>query len=60
MPLGEMYAKLLSIGHVAPLSFLPFKPSFPSWYKPELTFEYYAGNPSCKIDTCLAFKRKHL
>jgi hypothetical protein len=28
MPLGEMYAKLLSIGHITPLSFPPLKPPF--------------------------------
>jgi hypothetical protein len=46
MPLGEMYMKLLSIGHMALFPFPPFKPPFPSWYKPELTYEYHVGNPS--------------
>jgi hypothetical protein len=53
MHLGEMYVKLLSIGHVAPLSFPPLKSPFPNWYKPDQTCEYHAGNRSHNIDTCL-------
>jgi hypothetical protein len=60
MPLVEMYAKLLSKGYVAPLSFPPLKPPFLNWYKPDLTYEYHAGNLSHNIDTCLAFMRKLL
>jgi hypothetical protein len=60
MPLKEMYAKLLSTGHVAPLSFPPLKPSFLNWYKLDLTYEYLAGNPGHSIDSCLAIKRKLL
>lgn len=52
IPLKEMYEKLLSIGHVAPLPYLPLKPPFPNWYKLELTCEYYAGNHGHNIDTC--------
>jgi len=34
--------------------------SFPNWYKPNLTYEYHANNPSHNIDTCSTFKRKLL
>jgi hypothetical protein len=60
MPLGEMYANMLSIGHMASLPFPPLKPSFPNWYKTNLTCEYHARNPGHCIDTCSAFKRKLL
>jgi len=33
----DMYAKLLSIGHIALIPALPLQPPFPIWYKPELT-----------------------
>jgi hypothetical protein len=58
MPLKDMYAKLLSIGHIAPIPAPPLQPPFPIWYKPELTCEYHAGNPGHGIETCYAFKRK--
>jgi len=41
MRLGEMDAKLLSIGHVAPLPFPPLNSHFLNWYKPYLTCEYH-------------------
>ena len=60
MLLGEIYAKLLSIGHMTPHLFPSLKPPFPNWYKPDLTCEYHAGNPSHNIDTYSTFKRKFL
>jgi len=60
MLLGEIYANLLSIGHMTPHLFPPLKPPFPNWYKPDLTCEYHAGNPSHNIDTYSTFKRKFL
>jgi len=60
MPLKDMYAKLLSIGHIAPIPALPLQPPFPIWYKPELTCEYHAGNPGHGIETCYAFKKRLL
>jgi len=60
MPLKDMYAKLLSIGHIAPIPTLPLQPPFPIWYKPELTCEYHAGNPGHGIETCYAFKKRLL
>jgi hypothetical protein len=60
MPLKDMYAKLLSIGHIAPIPALPLQPPFPIWYKPELTCEYHAGNPRHGIETCYAFKKRLL
>jgi hypothetical protein len=56
MPLKEMYAKLLSIGQIAPIPTLPLQPPFPIWYKPELTCEYHAGIPGHCLETCYAFK----
>ena len=32
MPLKDMYAKLLSIGQIAPILTLPLQPPFPIWY----------------------------
>ena len=60
MPLKDMYAKLLSIGHIAPIPALPLQPPFPIWYKPDLTCEYHAGNPGHGIETCYAFKKRLL
>jgi hypothetical protein len=60
IPLGEMYTKLLSIGHMTHLSFPPLKPPFLNWYKLDLTCEYYTGNPDHNIDTCSTFERKLL
>jgi hypothetical protein len=60
MPLKDMYAKLLSIGHIAPIPALPLQPPFPIWYKPELTCEYHAGNPGHGIETCYDFKKRFL
>jgi len=60
MHLKDMYAKLLSIGHIAPIPATPLQPPFPIWYKPELTCEYHAGNPGHGIETCYALKRKLL
>jgi hypothetical protein len=60
MPLKDMYAKLLSIGHIAPIPALPLQPPFPIWYKLELTCEYHAGNPRHGIETCYAFKKRLL
>jgi hypothetical protein len=60
MPLKKIYAKLLRIGHVAPLPFPPLKPHFPIWYKPKLNFKYHAGNSGYSIDTCFALKKKLL
>ncbi|XP_061983063.1 uncharacterized protein LOC133702756 [Populus nigra] len=60
MPLKDLYAKLLSIGHIAPILLPPIQPSFPIWYKPELTCEYHAGNLGHGIETCYAFKRRLL
>jgi hypothetical protein len=60
MPLKDVYAKLLSIGQIAPIPAPPLQPPFPIWYKPELTCEYHAGNPGHRIETCYAFKRKLL
>jgi hypothetical protein len=34
MPLKDMYAKLLSIGQIAPIPTLPLQPPFPIRYKP--------------------------
>jgi len=60
MPLGEIYTKLLSMGHVAPLLYSPLKSHFPNWYKPNLTYEFHTKNLSHNIDTCSTFKRKLL
>jgi hypothetical protein len=60
MPLKDLYAKLLSIGQIAPILLPPIEPPFPIWYKPELTCEYHAGNPGHEIETCYAFKRRLL
>ncbi|XP_073259781.1 uncharacterized protein [Populus alba] len=60
MPLKDLYAKLLSIGQIAPILLPPIQPPFPLWYKPELTCEYHAGNPGHGIETCYAFKRRLL
>ncbi|XP_073261648.1 uncharacterized protein [Populus alba] len=60
MRLKDLYAKLLSIGQIAPVLLPPIQPPFPIWYKPELTCEYHAGNPGHGIETCYAFKRRLL
>ncbi|XP_011015726.1 PREDICTED: uncharacterized protein LOC105119299, partial [Populus euphratica] len=60
MPLKDLYAKLLSIGHIAPIPALPLQPPFPIWYKPELTCEYHTGNLRHGIETCYAFKKRLL
>jgi hypothetical protein len=60
MPLKDMYAKLLSIGQIAPISTLPLQPPFPIWYKPELTCEYHVGIPEHGLETCYAFKKRLL
>jgi hypothetical protein len=58
MPLKEMYGKLLSLSHVAPLPYPPLKPPFINWCKLEITCEYHARYLGHSIDTCSAFKRK--
>jgi len=58
MPIKKMYAKLLSIGYVAPLPFPPLKPPFHEAIGHNI--EYHVRNPSHNIDTYLAFKRKLL
>nr|XP_034900655.1 LOW QUALITY PROTEIN: uncharacterized protein LOC118038417 [Populus alba] len=56
----ELYAKLLSIGQIAPLPIPPMQPPFPAWYNPEVTCEYHAGHAGHSIEACFAFKRKVL
>jgi len=56
--LKELYAKLLSIGQIAPLPLPPMQPPFPTWYNPELTCEYHAGNTGHSIENCVAFKKR--
>eukprot|EP00258_Populus_trichocarpa_P037241 XP_024453260.1 uncharacterized protein LOC112326933 [Populus trichocarpa] len=56
--LKELYAKLLSIGQIAPLPIPPMQPPFPTWYNPEVTCEYHAGHAGHSIEACFAFKRK--
>ncbi|XP_034906448.2 uncharacterized protein [Populus alba] len=58
--LKELYAKLLSIGQIAPLPIPPMQPPFPAWYNPEVTCEYHAGHAGHSIESCFAFKRKVL
>jgi len=58
--LKELYAKLLSIGQIAPLPIPPMQPSFPTWYNPEVTCEYHTGNAGHSIEVCFAFKKKVL
>jgi len=53
--LKELYAKLLSIGQIAPLPLPPMQPPFPTWYNPELTCEYHVGH---NIKNCIAFKKR--
>jgi len=60
MPLKDLYAKLLSIGHIAPIPALPLQPLFPIGHKPELTCDYHAGNPWHDLETCYTFKRRLL
>jgi hypothetical protein len=56
--LKELYAKLLSIGQIAPLLLPHMQPPFPTWYNPELTYEYHAGNTGHNIENCVAFKNR--
>jgi hypothetical protein len=58
--LKELYAKLLSIGQIAPLPVPLMQPPFPTWYNPEVTCEYHAGHASHSIEACFAFKKKVL
>jgi len=58
--LKELYAKLLSIGQIAPIPIPPIQPPFPTWYNPEVTCEYHAGNAGHSIETCVAFKKRVL
>jgi len=58
MPLKDWYAKLISIGHIAPIPALPLQPPFPIWYKPKLTCEYHVGNLGHGLEMCYAFKRR--
>ncbi|XP_034899372.1 uncharacterized protein [Populus alba] len=58
--LKELYAKLLSIGQIAPLTVPLMQPPFPTWYNPEVTCEYHAGHASHNIEACFAFKSKVL
>jgi hypothetical protein len=60
MSLKDLYAKLLSIGHIALIPTLPLQPPFPIGYKPELTYKYHAGNPGHGLETCYAFKKRLL
>jgi hypothetical protein len=60
MPLREMYAKLISIGHTTHLPFPPLKPPFLNWYGLGLICEYHARNPGHNIDNLSVFKRKLL
>jgi hypothetical protein len=60
MTLKELYAKLLSIGQIALLPLPPMQPHFPTWYNPELTCEYHAGNTGHSIENCVAFKKRVL
>jgi hypothetical protein len=60
MTLKELYAKLLSIGQIALLPLPPMQPPFPTWYNPELTCEYHAGNTGHSIENCVAFKKRVL
>jgi hypothetical protein len=34
------------------------QPPFPTWYNPELTCEYHAGNTGHSIENCIAFKKR--
>jgi len=56
IPLEEMYSKLLSTGHVAPVPLTPLQPPYPYWYKSNLTREYHAGIAGHDIESCNAFK----
>jgi len=58
--LKELYAKLLSIGQIVPISVPPMQPPFPAWYNPEVTCEYHAGYVGHSIVTCVAFKKRVL
>jgi len=61
MTLKELYAKLLSIGQIAPIPPPPpppMQPPFPTWYNPELTCEYHAGNTGHNIENCVTFKKR--
>ncbi|KAL3583075.1 hypothetical protein D5086_017407 [Populus alba] len=43
---------------IAPLPLPPMQPPFPTWYNPELTCEYHAGNTGHSIENCVAFKKR--
>jgi len=58
LPLNEMYQKLLSIGHIAPEPLTPLQPTYPNWYKLNLTYEYHAGAAGHNIYTCSAFIKR--
>ena len=60
MTLKELYAKLLSIGQIAPLPLPLMQPPFTTWYNPELACEYHVGNMSHSIEKCVAFKKRVL
>jgi len=58
MPLKDLYAKLLSIGHIAHIPIPLMQPPFHVWCKPGLTYEYHASNPCYGIEIYYAFKKK--
>jgi len=58
MPLKDLYAKLLSIDHIAHIPIPLLQPPFHVWCKPGLTYEYHASNPCYGIEICYAFKKK--
>jgi hypothetical protein len=58
--LKELYAKLLSIGQIAPILVPAMQPPFPVWYNSEVTCEYHAGYAGHSIVTCVVFKKRVL
>jgi hypothetical protein len=58
MHLKDLYAKLLSIGHIAHIPIPLMQPPFHVWCKPGLTYEYHASNPCYGIEIYYAFKKK--